>query len=1389
MTTEAETTLTVIASGTPTGDQFIWNSDDQITVGTAPAVGQTLKIQRDTPEDAQIVDWQDGSYIIAEDLNTSDKQWLYNLQELTDLATNLDGTVSGEAIKSISGTAPVEIDNTNDQTPVISVDETVSTDNPNSLTSDSTLMSEKAIDDHFKQHVGTAPATGTKVGQIRIDNTASPQQTFWWDGSAWVAMVTEGQKGDKGDTGPAPGLQDPAATVTNIPLKEDGEPGDATAVVSQDAESDLQFQFGIPVGKTGAKGDKGDKGDPGDGVTYKGPIDATTEPEPTDPLNGDFYVNTADGSSSWTGLGELTDGDRLVWNEEEGQWDRYTPSSATDLGYTKADDKGTITNTNGTDAEIPVVSNTDGDTNAGLMTPAMLTNLNTDPSLNDVLQVGNTSATNIVIGADGNNSTIGQGEITSTGSITASEDGTTGVFLDGDDETPFIAMHGDNAFINITNGDQSQPKFSVNAAGNGAFAGKVTSAATEDGDADATLATKGYVDGRPAGGVTQIIAGSNVSISPTGGTGAVTINATGGGGGGDGGDTIINYNGAAAWGEVNSDGTKAGTGLNFTCTLRDGETGIYDIVFDNPMPSTDYSLQVTALATTDVTAVAGGKLATGFIVRTWREGVGLTNMGFTFAVHANNAQPPRGGTGSDGWAITQADGTLDAGFNFVDANVTRVAAGTYDYTFTTPMPSANYAVVGMAFGSQVIDCRISSKTTTGFRFKTQQGGSTTPDTDVAHSVVVHATNAQLPDTVTQEQIDWAVNSSVSAWGNVTSAGVKSSGLNFTSTRTAAGTYTITFDTDMPNAGYSVQVVASGRTSLEARVRNKTAGSFEVVTFNDGDAANTDVGFQFTVHASNSVPPKGTTGADAFAYTGSGAVLQSSYNIASVTRTEEGTYSYTFSSPMPTNDYCIVPGIQSASNRSAFVIDPKTTAGFTIQTRNADNNTPIDSVHHVVVHASNAQLPQTVTQDEIDWAVKSSVSAWGRVNEDGNKPNTPSLNFASSTRTTDPGVYEVTFSTPMPNTGYSVVATPARMDDGSRYCTVGNHTTTGFTVRTFRDLAATNSGFNFTVHASNSVPPKGTTGADAFASTATDASLLSSYNIASCARPSNGRYDYVFGTAMPTANYAVTATSDNPDAGRFCVVRNKTTTGFSVFVYSNDSSTVNALNGMHSVAVFATNAQLPNTVTQDQIDRAVSGSVGAWGFHAGDASLGPSNLNVSGVVRNSEGNYTVTFANPMPNATYSVQLTPQSVTGNVTVQVIARTPTTINYVARIASTNAVVDAAVFFAVFATNAPAPKGGTGADAWARTGTDGTLSSSYNFASATRASDGRYDYVFTTPMPTAQYAVSGGIRASNSRTIRFANVTINGFTAITEGGNGTAIDCAHSVIVHATNATLPHH
>ena len=388
-TTKAETALTVVTSGNPSSGQYKWDSDKQITLGDALPTGTSVKIQRDTTIDLQIVQWKDGSYIIAEDLNTSDKQWLYNLQELEDHIDQLNGSSSGAAVKKITGTAPVEVDSTNAQEPNISVDETVSTDNPNALTSDTRLMSEKAIDSAFSQAVGASgvyPPAGVtaKTGKLRIDDTGAEPKQFYWNGTAWVQIPTKGDKGDQGIPGPPPGLQDPAATAANVPLKANNVLGDATAAVTADGDGDLRFDFGIPVGQKGDKGDqgiegiegpvgpppglqspaatatnvslqpgnvlgqayasvsadgsgdlkfnfgipvgqRGEKGDVGDGVNYLGEIDATTAPAPSDPVNGDFYVNTVEGTSSWPGLGAVHVNSRLIYNSNTGQWDQYDP--------------------------------------------------------------------------------------------------------------------------------------------------------------------------------------------------------------------------------------------------------------------------------------------------------------------------------------------------------------------------------------------------------------------------------------------------------------------------------------------------------------------------------------------------------------------------------------------------------------------------------------------------------------------------------------------------------------------------------------------------------------------------------------------------------------------------------------------------------------------------------------------------------------------------------------------------------------------------------------------------------------------------------------------------------------------------------------------------------
>ena len=412
----------------PDTDYVFADPATSVILSSGVDAGTLVELKRNTPIDDDYIDFQAGSLLTAAELNLFDTWQLYIDQELSDQIGDIDGRAPGNAVKSVTGAEPITVDNTNPQAPVVGIDQTYVTGDPNALVSDTKVMSEKAIDAAFSQIVGADPGypeagyTG-KLGKLRIDDTGPIPLIFYWNGSAWIQTPTKGEQGDQGPPGPAPGLQDPAASAANVPLNGDGSLGDATAQVLQDpATKDLKFLFGIPVGEKGEKGDastvpgpppglmdpaavatsvpvkpdgspgdpaayvaqnddgdlrfafeipigergpEGPQGKPGDGVDYKGAIDATTAAEPVDPSNGDFYVNTADGVSSWTGLGAVTDGTRIIWNANTNQWDAYTPTYATDLDYEEAADKGTITNTNGTDAVLPLV--TLG--HAGLMSP------------------------------------------------------------------------------------------------------------------------------------------------------------------------------------------------------------------------------------------------------------------------------------------------------------------------------------------------------------------------------------------------------------------------------------------------------------------------------------------------------------------------------------------------------------------------------------------------------------------------------------------------------------------------------------------------------------------------------------------------------------------------------------------------------------------------------------------------------------------------------------------------------------------------------------------------------------------------------------------------------------------------------------------------------------
>ena len=90
------------------GTGFTWTSATQIQATTAPTSGQTLTIIRQTPSTALVVGWNDGSNLIANDLNTADLQNLYVVQESLDRSAVVAAAqtqASADAAAALAGVA------------------------------------------------------------------------------------------------------------------------------------------------------------------------------------------------------------------------------------------------------------------------------------------------------------------------------------------------------------------------------------------------------------------------------------------------------------------------------------------------------------------------------------------------------------------------------------------------------------------------------------------------------------------------------------------------------------------------------------------------------------------------------------------------------------------------------------------------------------------------------------------------------------------------------------------------------------------------------------------------------------------------------------------------------------------------------------------------------------------------------------------------------------------------------------------------------------------------------------------------------------------------------------------------------------------------------------
>lgn len=262
------------------GTDFVWTSDTQIQLTTAPQgpvagmppiPAEVLTVRRITPEDDQIVQWKDGSYIIQDDLNESDLQWLYLIQEHHDQLMLLQwgkGTIPGGGSPGQSlafwnnlarnadpnkGTAN-EIANTVDT-------KDQKTPDPTGLVSGGWLVDDK--------HVATTGAISERLDVIMSDtkppdpplseyrqggklwvDTLQLQVSYWDPGArAWISIASTGPVG-------------PGATVA-VGSTTTGPAGTNATVVNSGTASAAVLDFTIPRGADGAPGPAGAPGPQG----------------------------------------------------------------------------------------------------------------------------------------------------------------------------------------------------------------------------------------------------------------------------------------------------------------------------------------------------------------------------------------------------------------------------------------------------------------------------------------------------------------------------------------------------------------------------------------------------------------------------------------------------------------------------------------------------------------------------------------------------------------------------------------------------------------------------------------------------------------------------------------------------------------------------------------------------------------------------------------------------------------------------------------------------------------------------------------------------------------------------------------------------------------------
>ena len=702
------TVLTVIQTGTPTGDEFIWESDTKIKVGTAPTSDQELVIARDTPENDQIVKWADGSYIIATDLNTSDLQWLYGLQELEDKFGKLQST----AIKYLGA-----IDLTVDAAPA------------------------SPLNGDFYINTGSGQVLDSWTGIGGDDVVGSEQVVYNGNISEWqIFQVPSSQSGVLSIDSTAPitvdsgDFQRPVVGITNATTSADG------AMSSSDKDKLDNIAPGAEVNVNA------------DWDAASGDAEILNKPTiPAAQVNSDWDATS--GVAEILNKPTVIDGDApsdgKTYGRKDAAWSEVQPGGVTKI---IAGSNVTISPTGGT-----------GDVTVNATGGGGSSNMPTGGGGEDAFYQNTTTIdNNYSITAGKNAGTFGpvtvNGDVTVPSGSTWTVVGGAGGGGGGGADAWGIYNRNTDTFQGQNIGAITSPDegyyhvvFATPMA-NTNYSVVITSEDTNRGtyptifDAPYT-GSSGFVYGA------KTVNGFDYyTIAGNSGTGTVVpastnfaVFATAGGGGGGGGGTVINYNGASAWGVTTGVATPSLDGSHNIASVTRTSSGTYDIVFTTPMPTDQYSVVITAADNANGKAVVGPKSTTGFTYFTLNKNSQADNFDVNFAVFATNAIAPQAGVGADAWLDANTIGSPDPIKNsFNIASVVKTGVGMAQVTFTTPMPTADYAVVGScsdAFSKYTFSTQ--NKEVTGFQVRTF-----TPITDQyidgAFSLTVHASSTVTP---------------------------------------------------------------------------------------------------------------------------------------------------------------------------------------------------------------------------------------------------------------------------------------------------------------------------------------------------------------------------------------------------------------------------------------------------------------------------------------------------------------------------------------------------------------------------------------------------------------------------------------------------------------------